>query len=247
MLYASAKRGFKAGGFNANQAQRTPFDPERRWAYEAVAKGQVGGVATLSATGFVYDYRDIQVTRVVPAPSGVGTLLTIENAAAASIDGLELSTAGNLHRAFAVDAAATYLKARYDRYTTLNPSDPTQNPNRAGNPLPKAPQWTVNLGATMTADVAAGVKLTGRAEYRRQSAMFLNAFRDPFMRQDAYDLINARLALSRDDERWTIAVIGRNLGNTLYAAGASRVRGQTGNVRIWGPPRQYGVELAMAY
>lgn len=246
LLYASLKRGFKAGGFNANQAQPAPFAPERLWATEAGAKGRVGGTAELAASLFHYDYRDIQVTRIVPSAAG-GALVTIENAAAAEINGAEVSAVVAPLDALSIDGALAYLDATYDRYVTINPSAPTQNPDRAGNRLPKAPEWTFNVGATATVEIAPALEASARIEYRRQSAMFLNAFEDPFMRQEAYGLLNASVAVGDPEGRWSLAFYGRNLDDTLYAVGASRLRGQTGNLRIWGAPREYGLELGFKY
>ena len=61
LLYVSAQRGFKSGGYNIGSNQRTPFEPEDIWAYEAGLKSSLASNRLqFNAAGFFYDYTNLQ-------------------------------------------------------------------------------------------------------------------------------------------------------------------------------------------
>jgi len=83
MLFASATRGYKSGGFGSfaitpdllqedvTQAEASPdtFDPETVWSYEIGTKGEVyDGRVRIAANVYYYTYEDLQVN--VPGTSG---------------------------------------------------------------------------------------------------------------------------------------------------------------------------------
>src|SRR5690625_3140635 len=67
MLYASATRGFKSGGFDFGSStpedQKRGYAPEYLWSYELGMKSQwLEDRLRVNATAFFYDYKDLQVT-----------------------------------------------------------------------------------------------------------------------------------------------------------------------------------------
>jgi iron complex outermembrane recepter protein len=101
MIFASYKRGFKSGGFDAGYtAGALIANPARRAAGQAfkpehVEGGEIGLKSTLmdrqltfNVTGYWYDYKDLQVSSF---DTNVRTFLTL-NAAKARIRGIELET-----------------------------------------------------------------------------------------------------------------------------------------------------------
>ncbi|MGG6498877.1 UNVERIFIED_CONTAM: TonB-dependent receptor, partial [Bacteroidetes bacterium 56_B9] len=60
LLYASASRGRKSGGFFSgftnNEAQLIPYRPETLNAFEVGAKTQFSRMVTFNIAGFWYDY-----------------------------------------------------------------------------------------------------------------------------------------------------------------------------------------------
>ena len=86
-FYASATRGFKSGGFNnaAVSAATAGFNPEKLWSYEAGTKTQFfDRRLRLNLTGFIYDYKDLQVRQFLGPGNAV-----ISNAASARVKGFE--------------------------------------------------------------------------------------------------------------------------------------------------------------
>jgi iron complex outermembrane receptor protein len=242
MVYGSIAKGFKAGGLNSNALQPA-FDPESLWAYEVGFKSTVwDGRARFNMSAFWYDYSDIQLLTLAPdAP--VGAFPIVVNAAEATIKGIEADVTAQLTRGFSVDAAVTLLNAEYDEFTSIDPNRPADDPDREGDPLQQAPETSTNLGLQYDWDFARGARLTARAEWRYVSEVFFNAFSDPVVRQGGYSLYNARIGYEAPDNRWYVAIFGRNLGDKLYAQTKVRQDPLVGNLNVWGAPRTYGIEI----
>ena len=113
--------------------------------------------------------------------------------------------------------------------------------------MPQAPDWSVNLAAQYTWLLRAAGELTLRGEYHYQSEMFFNIFQDPVVRQDGYGLLNARLSFESLDGRWHGALFAKNLLDELYAQTMIRQDPIIGNLRFWGAPRTYGMEVGVRY
>jgi iron complex outermembrane recepter protein len=81
LLFASATRGFKSGGWNAratNPAQMLPFDPEKVWSYEAGIKSDLfDRRVRVNLTAFRLDVSDLQILAgLLNTTTGALTFLT---------------------------------------------------------------------------------------------------------------------------------------------------------------------------
>src|SRR5258706_12970484 len=68
MLYASATRGFKSGGYNfsANSGATAGFQPEKMWRYEVGAENEwLDHRLRLKLTRLHYDYLDLPVPNLL--------------------------------------------------------------------------------------------------------------------------------------------------------------------------------------
>ena len=93
LLYATASRGFKSGGFGDN-AQSTsaglvPYDKETLLAFEVGAKGRFADTFRLNSAFYFYDYKDQQVADEIVDPL-FGPLVAQVNAPKSEIYGFEL-------------------------------------------------------------------------------------------------------------------------------------------------------------
>ena len=75
MIYATAARGFKAGGFNAaSPSGSESYDPEHAWNYEVGVKTLLGSSrVSLNGSLFFIDWDDLQV--YLPNPARAGAVL----------------------------------------------------------------------------------------------------------------------------------------------------------------------------
>jgi len=98
MVFASYKRGYKSGGFDAgytnagilaNPARSQRFNPEKVEGVEGGIKSQFAGrQVTLNLTGYWYDYKGLQVSVF----DTIARAFRLQNAAKARVRGLELES-----------------------------------------------------------------------------------------------------------------------------------------------------------
>lgn len=244
VVYGSATRGYKAGGFNSAVAQPFPFDPEFVWAYELGAKGSTwNDRVQLQAAAFYYDWRDIQLSVLDPAVSNLFPV--IKNAGSAEVFGLELAADAELLSGLRMGARLTLLEATFEDLNSIDPNDLDGDPNQSGNRLPRAPDASFSLYASYAVALSEYGSLVPSLDYHFQSRTFLSTFEDPTVAQDAFGVLGVRLEYALPDGRFYLAGFARNLTNQLYALNKIRLDGQIGNLAFWGAPRTYGLEVGM--
>lgn len=226
LLYGSYSRGFKSGGYNTSSPQDAPYRPETLTAFELGAKTTLAPGITLNLAAFHYDYKDLQVQSLAV---GAGTA-TVTNAATATMKGLEVEFNARVTPEFSVRASAAYLHARYDVFENagiyipnVNGSPGTGNricvdrrpvngPNEcdvSGNQLPRAPDFTFNIGANYHRRFSNGsaIRLSGNA-YFSDSYPWDSGGR---IFQDSYVLVNAQAEYTFPGDHFSLMVWGKNL------------------------------------
>lgn len=125
LVYASYSRGYKSGGFNP--AVQVPgltipdaFEPEIVNAFEIGSKNTFGnGQLTLNVTGFYYQYKNLQLSRIVARSS-------INDNIDANIWGVEAEAIIRPARDWAINLGASYLKTSVqEEGLFINQSDPS--------------------------------------------------------------------------------------------------------------------------
>ncbi len=129
LLYASYSRGYKSGGFNTpvqvpGLSVRDAFSPEHINAYEIGSKNTFAdGKLTLNVTGFLYDYKGLQLSRIIARTS-------VNDNYDATVWGVEAEAVVRPTPTFTVNLGASYLKTRVTSTDlVINPRDVS-----AGNP-----------------------------------------------------------------------------------------------------------------
>ncbi|MBL4617183.1 MAG: TonB-dependent receptor [Robiginitomaculum sp.] len=238
LLYTSASRGFKSGGFNGrptSQGEIESYAPEFVWSYEAGLKTSFADRRVLlSMAAFLYDYQDMQLTSVRADALG-NLLLVIENAGTAKISGFEAELRAMVSDNFTIDATLGILDARYD---VLNPGA-TVTPNLL---LPRTPDLTFSFGGEYVFDVASNFDLTVRGDYSYQSSQALDPANTAALIQDAYGLLSARMTLSPHNANWEVTVYGTNITNELYLQAGLTTLDSFGIVEgSYGLPAEWGI------
>jgi iron complex outermembrane recepter protein len=143
-LYASANRGFKAGGFNIGSPQNDAFNPEKIWSYEFGAKTELfERRLRLNLAAFYYDYTDLQVQ------DSVGQSTIIRNTGSAKIKGLELEVLARPIPGLEIEASFGWLDATFDSFNLIEPNRPV-----AYNP------FTPGVGPTVVDLLTKGSKVS---------------------------------------------------------------------------------------
>lgn len=116
MVYTTVSNGVKAGGFNSfaltTNADEAEFDEEKVKSFEIGAKmSLLDGRAELNVAAFDMEYDDLQATIFTGA-----TGFKVENAASASIQGLEMDGRWKLTESVMLHASVGYVDFEYDEY-----------------------------------------------------------------------------------------------------------------------------------
>jgi iron complex outermembrane receptor protein len=239
LLYGSATRGFKSGGFNptSNTAGRG-YAPEWAWSYEAGLKSSVWrGRTNINVAAFHTDYTDLQVqTAIRPG------VIDISNAASARIDGLEVESATRLARGLQAGGHVAWLNSRYDRYIAVGVGGVTGDV--AGNRLTNAPVWSGRAWVGWEGPLVRQQLLSLRADTTWQTTAYFTPFNDAIQRQQPYGLLNVSADIRPSEGHWSLGIFGRNLTNQDYITGTfssppPAIGGRPGD------PRQIGVQLRL--
>jgi outer membrane receptor protein involved in Fe transport len=132
LVFVSAARGYKPGGFNPPQAAATSgsvpdaFKPETIWAYELGTKNRVWeNRVQANLTGFFYDYNDYQISKIVERTA-------VNENIDAFLWGLEAEFLTEPIDNALLSFSVGYLGSSIQNTKSIDPGDPT-----AGNPA-----WT---------------------------------------------------------------------------------------------------------
>ncbi|MDB5714840.1 MAG: TonB-dependent receptor [Sphingomonadales bacterium] len=234
-LFASYRQGFLSGGFNGSAGAnytgaKLSYDQQTNRGGEIGVKARLfDRTLRLNLALFDYDIRGLQVA----ATTGVSNLST--NAGKARTRGVELDGSWTSPVAgLTLRGAASYDKAEYDVFTfacfkgqsiaqgcNLAPVNGvfTQQ-DLAGEPIVRAPKWGGYAGFNYEASIS-HLKLGLSGDTNYSAGFFNNAFNEPLAYQKSYCLFDASLRVSSPDDRWEVALIGRNLGNKYYVIRSS--------------------------
>ncbi len=251
LLYVSASRGFKSGGFNTFGDVSQPvnlFDPEFVWNYEAGLKASFFDRALrMGVTGFYSDYTNLQQTLFRINPQTNVRYPRVENAASAAISGVELDLEAIPFRGFRLRASATWLDAEFGRFTSIDPIYPERGEqNLTGNRLPQAPTWQAGVSGEYSLPISSALEITARADYKWQNEIYFDLFNNPLNTQDSYGLLNASVAIGTIDQSWSLTAFVRNAFDERYVSSSLTSASDTVPARVGqlGAPSQYGVTLS---
>lgn len=242
MFFASVSDGFKSGGFSLG-ARAPAFDEEIIRSFELGTKATLFDERVqLSLTAFDYDYEDLQVTKVLDA------VALTENAANASISGMELELKALVTDRLQLDFSLGMLEAEFDDFESQNPSFPGTSPqDLAGNQLPQAPDLTASIAAEYSWDLA-NAELTARGEFTYSDEYYLTAFNEEPDFQDSYELANLFLTY-RNENGMSVGAFVRNLEDELIKTSGytTIVSLGTPSFTAYLPPRTYGITLGYEF
>lgn len=251
LLYVSASRGFKSGGFNTFGDVSQPvnlFNPEFVWNYEAGLKASFFDRALrMGVTGFYSDYTNLQQTLFRINPQTNVRYPRVENAASATITGVELDLEAIPFRGLRLRASATWLDAEFGQFTSIDPIYPERGEqDLTGNRLPQAPTWQAGVSGEYSLPISSTLEIKARADYKWQNKIYFDLFNNPLNTQDSYGLLNASLAIGTLDESWSLTAFVRNAFDERYVSQSLTSASDTVPARVGqlGAPSQYGVTLS---
>jgi iron complex outermembrane receptor protein len=208
-IYASASKGYKAGGFNLTApVGQLEYNPEENWSYEfGVKRTCLDGRAAVRLAVFYIDWEDMQLN--VPPLGGVPY---VDNAGDSTSNGIELEATTEVCDNLSLFGGIGHTDTEFDNYT-----DPFGN-NVAGKSLPFAPETTWNLGVQTGADIGQDKRWFTRLEYVGVGDFYY----DPNNTQkESFELLNASAGVECDT--WSFSVWARNLTDEEYVPVALQI------------------------
>ncbi len=236
LIYASANRGFKSGGFNgrANSVNDLTlvvngaptivnrFRPETVWTYELGSKASfLDGRVKLSAAAFYSDYSDFQarVGGGVVGAANTGVFPVI-NAGKLTIWGFEVEAVVKPSRALTLSGSLGYLDAQYQRFDDGRRVPPTSfSCNPTGNAITCRPAFAPPISARLAGDYVVPVgtsKLTLGLEGRFIDKQFLSVDNRPGLTEPGYVVGNAYVQLDLPDSRVYLRGAVKNFSDARY-------------------------------
>ncbi len=248
LLYTSYATGFTAGGFNGRPfgpGDVFAYDPEDVTSYEIGFKSELFG-RTLRLNGAVYymDWEDRQIGLGCIGQPGCprpATPFFQSNGGDASIQGFELETEAHPTDAWLITAAVGYKDFQWEELSPFAAPLTLQSPDTG------VPEWTANIGTQYTFTFGNGSTLTPRLDgiYNSEIAFSATDLVNPFFKQEAYWLTNARLTWrSAGAQAWMVSAAVTNLGDEDYFTGRFDGRGGFGYATSTvAAPRQFQVSI----
>jgi outer membrane receptor protein involved in Fe transport len=259
MLYVAYKTGFLAGGFSnpgtlaATASTRTlSFDAEEVDGFELGAKvSLLDNRLTAMLTVYRYDYKGLPLTSLLVLPSGTPVFVT-QNAASTLTQGIELEANYRPFQRTTLRTSASYNDAQFDDFSQAQcyagqtagtgcvPASGTTPAYQdlSGRDVYRAPEWLVTAGVVQEFALSEQLWMTVNADARYSSSYYTGLNLNPVSYQPSFTQINAGMRVATTDDRWAVALIGRNLTNRRYGTLGVDKPGGIGEVStVAGEPR----------
>ena len=263
MSYVSYTRGFKSGGFNARSTtplQWGPYDDMQVDSYEVGVKSMwLDNRLRFNMSVFYEDLSDMQtqVNAVDPGSQG-GYSTVVQNAASATIKGLELETIVMLVPGLDITAGYGYVDPEYDEFLSFDNISGAISDISDDRAFEYTPEHSYNVSLNYTFP-----KLSDNGEMRARldwSGMSEVVFTPKIsgnedIAQDDYSVLNARVGyhdIAVGDGTLAISAWIRNLTDEEYKIGgfefdlASYGLGRASTSQ-WGEPRTYGLDISYSF
>nr|WP_176392390.1 TonB-dependent receptor [Sphingomonas sp. CDS-1] len=236
-VFGNYKHGFLSGGFNSSSVDNIAttdlsYDPQTIKGFEAGLKAALfNRTLRVNMAAYTYKVSDLQVVNFTNASS------TIRNAASTKIKGAEMDFNYRTPLdGLSVHGAAAYNRGRYSSFPnapcyngqtpaegcTLNASNvPVQD--LSGAEIPRAPKWNLSGGFGYETPLTDAMKLGLSVDANYSSSFLTDSTSAPDGRMPKYALLDASLRVSEADDRWEVALVGRNLTNKYYYVASTDV------------------------
>jgi outer membrane receptor protein involved in Fe transport len=125
----------------------------------------------------------------------------------------------------------------------------------SGFPTSFAPEWSGSVTLRYRRMLEVGwldksLAFGGELAWMTTDDFYTSVNGAPGSLQESYSKLDARVSVARSDNRWELALVGRNLGNTIYGVWYEPLVGaglNTGWFTTTARPRQLGVQLRLNF
>lgn len=251
MLYGSIRKGFKPGGFTANNtvvaSQLTPTKPESLLAYEVGFKSDYfHHKLRINTDAFWYDYHGQQMVGLALVPN-YGVVGQYMNIPKSRIWGVEMEIDANPIPGLLLHQHLGYERGNYQDFNTLDTAAITAHYIKTGvlSPYYKSfngvdmgiPKLTLQGSASYKAGLGKDWTLTPYLEYSYRGAQ-QNIPGNTLYKMPAYFLMDVGLTFAPRSNKWSISAYANNIIDRRYDI--TRETGLNGIFGVPGTPRMVG-------
>lgn len=246
-LYASFAQGEKSGLSGiANTASVPPLQPvdaEKNTAYEVGMKFADSGY-TFNVSAFYYNYKNKQ------EQGFTGSAVFLQNSGPAKYFGVDADASARLGDDFTLRGSLSWLPvAEYKDFPNAAAYGTIRNANgtfrqiqfdATGYRIPRAPEFTGNIGVDYNAEVGAGA-LDASANLAYSSGVYHDLYH--MVRQASYATLNLRTGYTIGGVRF--GLFARNITNETYIANTAT--SGLGYFANYARPREVGLSIGFNY
>ncbi|WP_297508511.1 TonB-dependent receptor [uncultured Caulobacter sp.] len=236
--YASVATGYKGFAYDISSGYtplrtQNPVQPEKSTSYEGGIKSRFfDNRVQLNVAAFLTDYNNFQAQSSQYINGALQQKLN--NVGKLRTKGLEVEAQAMPVEWLRLDASAAYTDAKVVSFPnaacypgqaatgvgcapSVNPPGLGNVQDRSNTQLPNSPKFKINLGGTVTRDLASDLKGVFTVNYQYQSKVNFDLLGNPLAEQKAYGLLNASAAVERGNVKATVFV--NNLFNEHFVSG----------------------------
>ncbi len=209
------------------------FEDEEAESWELGMKTSLlDGAASLAVALFTTEFTNLQTSNYD------GTQFIIGNAGEATVDGIEVEFGWQATDNLRLHSSISLIDAEYDDFAGAqcvedrngSPANAdcdtaTGTENQKGEPLERSPDMEFNLSALWESQLTDAIRLKAAASVYYSDEYFVQPTQAQYSTQDSFTKWDARVALASNDERWEVAVNGRNLGDEMTINHAYNIAG----------------------
>lgn len=257
MGYAKWGQSAKSGGFNSNTnstVDNLEYDDEESIGFELGIKSRLAeGAVQLNAALFQNEFDDLQVsTSLVTMDPGSGAVIVIPviaNVASSTSRGLEVEALWAPTDWLQFGLAAALLDTEYDEFpnatcnsaNVANADPATGLCDLGGEPLPLAADYSGSLTADIAYPFGNGLEFLAGLAVNFSDAYFTDPTLEPTAEQDSWTTVDIRAGIGAADKRWSVSLVGRNLGEEAVLNFSQPFLGNIGYIR---PPRTIALQAS---
>lgn len=251
-IYGHWARGFRSGGYNLRNtsldfenAGPGPFDEEQVDSYEIGFKMEFGR-GRLNGALFYNEIDDMQ-REVNESDPISGVVQVIKNTADAEMLGFELDGTFSLTDTLVLQASVGYVDPEYTEVRFDLNGDGVVDGRDEDLDLPRAAEWTYNIGLTHDLQLGDWGYIASRINYAyRDESYFTDNNLGWILEQE---IVDAGIDFYSNDGHWAFGIYGRNLLDDVKHGGDTQLPDVLGPVPTGGTfsplskGRVYGLEL----
>lgn len=224
MIYGSYAHGYKGFGYNMDRVQsNTTLQPETSLLFpsETVDSYEFGvkstlfdGSMLLNVTYFDQTFENFQLNTFL------GTAFVVESIPELTTKGIDADLIWFTPvEGLTLQGGLTYTDAQYGQFGPLDMSSPDRFPQLSllpGATPSFAPEWSGTAALTFDRSIGMGLRAGFNVAAKYTSDYNTGSDLLPYKMQDAFTIVNGRVSIGSEDDRWALEIWSQNLTDEEY-------------------------------